>query len=247
MMELLVIALTLGLVSNFHCLGMCGPISLALPINRKNSLTKILGISYYTIGRGFGYASLGVIVGLIGMSASLLGVLQWLSIASGILIVIFAWRGYFNFGLNNSFFSRRVQKFMSSFLQKSKSKKNGLSLISFGFVNAFLPCGMVYVALLSALNFGNVGNAMLFMFAFAIGTAPGFLILALFKGFKTRFFTKKIVVASLVSIVGLLMIVRGMDLGIPYLSPKMEITNVNEPDKKQEASMSCCSKTSCEE
>ena len=245
--ELLIIAFSLGLVSNFHCLGMCGPIALALPLNRKNMFTKILGIMNYTLGRGVGYAVLGIIIGLIGMTASVLGTLQWLSIASGVLIIIFAWKGYFKFGLNENRFTKSIYGFMAKFLKQNNGKKNTLALLSFGFVNAFLPCGMVYVALLSALNFGNVGNAMLFMFVFALGTAPGFIFLAVFKGFKSQFFAKKIVVASLVSVVGILMVVRGMNLGIPYLSPKMEITNVDESEGKEEAAMSCCSKSSCDD
>lgn len=238
MIELTIFAFSLGLVSNLHCIGMCGPIALALPLNRSSKLTKIKGISFYSLGRSIGYSLLGALVGLIGMSANLLGVLQWLSIISGLLIILFAWRGYFNIGISNSKFSMVIHRFMSSFL-KNKSKRGNTPLLSFGFVNAFLPCGMVYAALLAAMNFGGILNAMLFMFIFGIGTSPGFFAIALVNFFKSPYFGKKIIVASFVSIVGLAMVVRGMNLDIPIISPKLNVTKSDEG--MEEASFSCCS------
>jgi sulfite exporter TauE/SafE len=245
MTELILIALSFGLVSNLHCLGMCGPIALALPLDHSSNLSKVKGIAFYSLGRSIGYSVLGVIVGLIGLSADLLGILKWLSIISGILIIIFAWRGYFNVGIGNNYFSRLIQGFMRRFL-KNKSKKGNSSLLSFGFVNAFLPCGVVYAALITAMNFGSVWGAVVFMFVFGIGTSPGFFAIAVLKIFKSPFMGKKVIIASLVSIVGLALIVRGMNLDIPYISPKQEIT-VNEETNKEEASFSCCSKNSDED
>ena len=243
---ILVIALSLGLIANLHCIGMCGPISLALPLNRKNAFTAILGILIYTFGRSMGYASLGLIIGFIGLSADLIGALQWLSIISGILIILFAWKSYYNqapqLGKLNAFISKSMGKIFKAKSDKGKNKR----LLSFGIINAFLPCGMVYVALLSAMNTGSISNSALFMIFFGLGTAPGFIVLALLKDkiFRWNFLSKKIVVASLVSLVGLAILLRGMNLGIPYISPKMELaTNANNTKSDEEIIVSCCSKS----
>ena len=247
-LNILYFAFTLGLLANFHCIGMCGPISLALPLNRKSKLTAASGVMTYTVGRSVGYALLGIIIGAIGFSAQLLGVLQWLSIISGVLIILFAWRNYYAFTPRFSAFNDFISKKLGVLFKKNRGKKSYATLGLIGLFNAYLPCGMVYVALLSTLNAGSVTNAALFMFVFGLGTAPGFLVLALLKNKVTfsRFLNNKIMVASLVSLVGLLILLRGLNLGIPMISPKMEITQTtqvddNETHVEEKAVMSCCS------
>jgi len=249
------IAFSLGLVTNLHCIGMCGPIAMALPLNRKSNLTIAGGITSYSLGRSFGYTLMGVVVGIIGLSASMLGVLQWLSIISGILIILFAWGAYYKGKGKATWFNRLVMRTMSKFL---KVKPAGTpKLVGIGFINAFLPCGMVYIALISALNTGSIQNSMIYMFFFGLGTLPGFIFLGVLKDFFARmnFFNRKLVLASLISLVGVFMILRGMNLGIPIISPKMEMimskaNEHNSDSPKIEAKMSCCSskdEDSCEE
>jgi sulfite exporter TauE/SafE len=248
-------AFSLGLVTNLHCIGMCGPIAMALPLNRQSKLTIAGGITSYSLGRSFGYTLMGVIVGIIGLSAAMLGVLQWLSIISGILIILFAWGAYYKGNGKSTWFNKMVMRTMSKFL---KGKPAGTpKLMGIGFINAFLPCGMVYAALMYALNTGSIQNSMIFMFTFGIGTLPGFLFLGVLKDFfkKINFFNRKLVLASLISIVGVLMVLRGLNLGIPFISPKTEMmmdkAEGNTSDQpKIEAKMSCCSskdEDSCDE
>jgi len=116
---------------------------------------------------------------------------------------------------------------------------------------------MVYIALISALNAGIVQNSMIYMFFFGLGTLPGFIFLGVLKDFFARisFFNRKFVLASLISVVGLFMVIRGLNLGIPYVSPKIEIMMAKEEDNaddkpKIRAKMSCCStkdEYSCED
>lgn len=254
LVTIVIAAFSLGLVTNLHCIGMCGPIAMALPLNRKSKWSIAGGITSYSVGRSIGYASLGIIVGLIGVSATLLGVLQWISIISGILIVVFAWGHFYNLSSRGSIINKWVMRGMSILLKDKSKKSNPSRLLGIGLINAFLPCGMVYVALLGALNAGNLANSTLFMFVFGIGTLPGFIFLGALKNTfsKLTFFNKRVVLASLVSIVGIFMVLRGMNLGIPYISPKMEMViakhnknNLNDAqeDLKIEAKMSCCSET----
>lgn len=246
LVQIIVLAFSLGLVTNLHCIGMCGPIAMALPLNRKSKATIAGGITSYSLGRSFGYTLMGLVVGFIGLSASLLGVLQWLSIISGIAIIFFAWGAYYNGKGKSTWFNKIVMRTMSKFL---KGKPAGATkLLGIGFINAFLPCGMVYVALGFALSMGSVQNAMIYMFVFGLGTLPGFIFLGVLKDFFSRisFFNRKFVLATLISVVGLFMVIRGLNLGIPYVSPKIEMMMAKENDDakhspKMEAKMSCCS------
>jgi len=254
LVTIVIAAFSLGLVTNLHCIGMCGPIAMALPLNRKSKWTIAGGITSYSLGRSLGYASLGVLVGFIGVSASLLGVLQWLSIISGILIVVFAWGHFYSTSSRGSFINKWVMLAMSRLLKNKSKKSNPSRLLGIGLINAFLPCGMVYFALAAALSTGSLANSTLFMLVFGLGTLPGFIFLGALKGTlaKLTFFNKRVVLASLVSVVGLFMILRGMNLDIPLVSPKMEKVMAKKgkdnkkgsnDELKMEATMSCCSKS----
>jgi sulfite exporter TauE/SafE len=249
-------ALSLGLLSNLHCIGMCGPLSLALPLDRSSYWTISGGIFTYTLGRSLGYAGLGILVGIIGLTADIAGALQWLSIISGAFIILFAWRGYYSFTPKLAGFNAFIGQKLGQLFKKQSEQKSTRRLLGIGILNAYLPCGMVYVAMLSALNTGSIQHAALFMFFFGIGTLPGFIGLALLRSKITHvsLFNNKAVIASLITGVGILIILRGMNLGIPMISPKTDMTEVVHSDDNQpqseEVTMSCCSKkdtaTSCE-
>ena len=246
----------MGLISNLHCIGMCGPIAMALPLNRSSKLSIVGGITTYTLGRSTGYAALGVTVGLIGMSADLLGVLQWLSIVTGLLIIIYAWMGYVSGGTKNTVINKLLMRSMGKLMKHTK-RRSSLKLFGIGLLNAFLPCGMVYVALLAAMNTGNMQNSFIYMVSFGIATLPGFIFLGALKDYFNRiaFFNRRTVLASLISLVGVFMILRGLNLNIPFVSPKIEIITAEEDTDQLnhepiiEAEFSCCSssKEECDE
>ena len=95
MFSFFISAFFLGMIENLHCIGMCGPIALALPLNRESKIEIINGILQYNLGRIFTYSLLGFLIGFIGLSIHLIGLIQGLSIATGIGIIIYAWRKYF--------------------------------------------------------------------------------------------------------------------------------------------------------
>src|SRR5690606_26957427 len=81
-------AFLLGFLGSFHCVGMCGPIALAVSGHKASRYVyhKVL----YNLGRSVTYALLGLIVGSLGFSLSLAGAQQWFSIAMGVLILVIA-------------------------------------------------------------------------------------------------------------------------------------------------------------
>jgi len=122
MNELLIYGLILGLTSNLHCIGMCGPIALAIPVNRSNNWTILVGVLSYNFGRILTYATLGAFIGAIGFSIELVGVMQWISIFAGIGMILYAWRKWltikipFSIGVAglNGFISKNIGKIMAS-------------------------------------------------------------------------------------------------------------------------------------
>ena len=231
---------------------MCGPIALAIPVNRKNNSTILFGAFQYNFGRIISYAFLGAIIGLIGLSVHTFGILQWLSIVSGIFLIFFAWRKYLS-----SLFSRHLpalpfQKHLNATIGKVIRSKNPLKLSLLGLLNGFLPCGMVYAALLNALLSGNAIDGSLAMVFFGIGTLPAMVsVIYMANKFTPQLRSKfNRIVPYFISLVGLLIVLRGLNLGIPYVSPiiKMEQNHSETSEKAEESvKLECChSKENCD-
>ena len=252
MIGILTMALLLGLGANFHCIGMCGPIALAVPLNRKNSWTMISGLIQYNLGRVLSYAILGVFVGSLGMSIHTFGFLQWISIITGGILIIYAWRKYigdlFPRLTHNLFLGGLVSRNMGRLIKSESPFK--LSLM--GVLNGLLPCGMVYVALMNALLAGNIAGSSMAMMAFGIGTLPGMIAVSFLANRVNGNSRKKMTRALpyLLTMVGLMIILRGMNLDIPYISPKVEMVETFDSTTGETAdmvNMSCCHDSdSCE-
>ena len=220
-------ALTLGFLGSFHCVGMCGPIALALPLNRSSWYSKLLGAIVYNFGRAFMYALFGGLFGLVGQSLVFAGYQQALSISLGVAILIMVL-------LPNSITNKfRITSFIYSFISKLKQKIAVLfqkssysSLFIIGTFNGLLPCGLVYLGIAGAISTGNSLEGSAFMFAFGLGTLPAMLSLSLVSSSLSINFRNKINKAVPVFVVAmaLLLILRGLNLGIPYVSPEMSST-----------------------
>ncbi len=225
-MNIILPAFTLGFIGSFHCVGMCGPIAFALPLNRNSHFTKISGTLTYNLGRVFTYALFGGIFGLIGENLVIAGYQQTVSITLGIAILLMVL-------LPNSIYTKyKITGFIYSYISKLKYtlstlfKKSGYSSLFFiGTLNGMLPCGLVYLGIAGAIATGNSLQGSLFMVFFGLGTLPAMLTLSLLGNSISIHFRNKIKRAIPVFIfgTGLLLILRGMNLGIPYVSPEMSV------------------------
>ncbi len=244
-------AFILGVISNLHCLGMCGPIALAIPLNRSSKSGMLFGILQYHIGRVLVYGILGYLVGYIGMGIKLFGVLQAISIIVGIGIIIYAWRKHLSFikiPLNVPLSLSKGHFVTMSLLSQSMGKimhsESPLKLFLLGALNGLLPCGMVYTALITAVVLGTPLLSATSMLAFGLGTLPGLVAFSLFAQQLGNPIRSKInrYLPYLITVVGLLIVLRGMNLNIPYISPKVSLS-----EEKKEVVMDCCHKnTKCE-
>lgn len=244
-------AFVLGLASNFHCIGMCGPIALAIPIKinpKKPNSSKLLGVFLYNIGRVLTYSLLGFLVGLVGFSIQLVGFLQGASFVAGVLIILFAWRGFFpHFGTNK--LEQGVFHFIRKKFKTIKEYNTNGKTFLFGMLNGILPCGMVYLALLNALVSPAIEISVFAMMIFGLGTFPAMVAISLIGSNLQHVISKyRVLVPILISIVGLFSILRGANLGIPIISPDRTImveksTVFKSKDKTQENQVPpCCRK-----
>jgi len=219
---MLVSAFILGLLGSFHCVGMCGPIAFMLPVDRSNTVKKITQIAIYHFGRLLAYSIIGLIFGLIGKSLYIFGFQQQLSIIIGVLMILVVLIPQQTFNKYN--FSRPVYRLISkvkSALGSAMKKKSMDTFLTIGFLNGFLPCGLVYMALFAAIAGGNALNGILYMAVFGLGTIPLMTTAIYFSQFlkgKARQRIQK-AIPVFVILIGALFILRGLGLGIPYLSP----------------------------
>ena len=223
---------------------MCGPIALAIPLNRSSKSAMLFGILQYHLGRVLIYAILGYIVGYIGMGIKLFGVLQAISIIAGIGIIIYAWRNKLTFFKNPFTSSLRHTSLLSRSMGKIMRSESPVKLFLLGALNGLLPCGMVYTALITAVVLGTPILSATSMLAFGLGTLPGLVAFSLFAQQLGNPMRSKInrYLPYLITVVGLLITLRGMNLNIPYISPKVSFS-----EEKKEVVMDCCHKsTKCE-
>ena len=211
-----------GLISSLHCIGMCGPIAMMLPVDHNNPTRKALQVMTYHIGRLTAYALLGLAFGMLGNGLYLAGLQQQVSIGVGIMMIVIALVPERIFAKYN--FSKPVYKLISnlkSILGKQFKKKSFDALFTIGFLNGLLPCGLVYAALFGAIAMQNVALGMTYMILYGIGTVPMMSLIVYTSGLLSMPMRNKLQKGIPVVMVclGVLFIIRGMGLGIPFLSP----------------------------
>jgi sulfite exporter TauE/SafE len=227
MLETAIAAFTIGVIGSFHCVGMCGPIALSLPLKNGSLFSKFINTLLYNSGRILTYSLLGLVMGSIGHSISVLGFQQGLSIAAGVIILLLILLPKL---FPSSFKSKNIAAVFFEKIRKTFGKlffkKNQSTLFAIGFLNGLLPCGLVYLALAGATATGNIQKAILFMAAFGAGTLPVMWTIAFWGNYINVNIRQRIrnVYPYMMMLMACLLILRGMGLGIPYLSPAEDIT-----------------------
>lgn len=220
-------AFILGLLGSFHCVGMCGPIAFVLPVDRNNSFKKIGQIFLYHIGRLIAYTLLGLFFGVVGKGFVLFGMQQQLSILIGVLMIVLVLVPHATLNKFNASkpIYRIISKLKSKLGQQFK-RKTPDTFFTIGFLNGFLPCGLVYMAVFGAIAFGGSYKGAIYMLLFGLGTVP-LMTTAVYLG---KFLNAKVkqniqkAIPVFVVIIGVLFILRGMGLDIPYISPSEMVT-----------------------
>lgn len=225
-MEFIISGLILGFLTSFHCVGMCGPIAIALPLHGKSKLQKLFEGILYNLGRTTTYIIFGFILGLFGQGLGALGFQRWVSIITGTLIIITALSpSLFKSNLNTpGIFNSLLSKVKITLKQLFSTESRG-SLYLIGLLNGLLPCGPLYMAFIISIGTGSAINAAIFMLMYGFGTIPLLFLITILGNFISMSVRNKInnLLPVLIVIIGILFILRGLNLGIPYLSPKEEM------------------------
>jgi uncharacterized protein len=209
-----------GLAGSIHCVGMCGPLALSLPFSRFNRYDKWLAILLYNLGRVGAYATIGLIVGFVGRGINWFGLTQLISIVLGSIILV-------SLVLPKLLKNKNIQmpawlnRYQINSLQYLMKKQRVTWMFLVGVMNGFLPCGLVYMAVAAALVATSVANSVLFMVFFGFGTIPAMIALVVIAHkmplrLKASF-QKFVPIVSM--IIGVLLILRGLNLDIPFVSP----------------------------
>jgi len=221
----------IGFLGSFHCVGMCGPIALALPIGNVSNFQLVIGRILYNLGRVVTYAFFGAMFGLFGKGIAIAGLQSYASVLLGASILLY-------YVIPNKYKGKLAQtgpyQFLSIFVKKGFTKltKTGSpqALFVFGIINGFLPCGFVYVALAGALSTGGVVSGALFMALFGLGTTPIMLATSLVGKFLNVGLKRKMnkLIPVFAIVLAIIFILRGLNLGIPYLSPPEKMLTPQE-------------------
>ena len=214
------VAFFLGLLGSLHCAAMCGPLMLALPGRAAGPGRFLAGRVVYQLGRVLTYGLLGLAAGLVGKSLFLAGLQRWLSIVLGVAVLA-------GFLVSKKVALAapvvRLVTILKTAMAAQLRRRDFSSLALLGLLNGLLPCGLVYVALAGAAARGGLWDAVLFMAAFGLGTLPLLLAISLSGKLLPVSLRLKLrgAIPAGVCALALLLILRGLELGIPYVSPAL--------------------------
>ena len=223
MMTILYTALILGIAGSLHCVGMCGPIALSLPLRGGTILQKIWGGTLWSFGRILTYSIMGGLFGLVGSGFKMLGYQQVISIIIGGMMIL----SVFLPALFKNFTSGSITALFNPIrrgMQQLFKERNNRALLLIGIFNGLLPCGLVYMAVAGAIATADFVYAVLYMALFGLGTLPLLLVVSLLGNVISLSLRKTIskVVPVVIVGLGIIFILRGLSLGIPFLSPPAE-------------------------
>jgi sulfite exporter TauE/SafE len=229
---LLLASLMTGMAGSIHCVGMCGPIVLAIPFSQGRGKGHAAGkILLYQYGRILTYMSMGVLIGFLGKGISMAGFQQALSIGLGIffLVAVVMYIIGRSYQVRIPAFDKALYK-IKGLMQAFLSRQGLISSLSLGLLNGLLPCGLVYLALAGALATGNPIDGALYMAFFGLGTLPLMLGVSLLGQRIKKYIggNRPAVFLSISLVMAFLFIMRGLELGIPYLSPVLDAGGVAE-------------------
>jgi len=214
-------AFLLGIFGSLHCLGMCGPLVMSLPFqNLGTNKTWFANLSYH-LGKTSTYALMGTVAGVIGEGFVLLKWQQSLSILAGIILLLITIVPIVKQKLQ---FQLPLQSQFAKLYAKLAQNPKLCYFFGFGFLNGLLPCGLVYAALAAATVSGTAFDGLIFMMSFGLGTMPALTAIGVFKNKLPVSWRKQMFRSSyyLSLVVGILLILRGLNLGIPYVSPSFD-------------------------
>jgi uncharacterized protein len=213
-------AFLLGLAGSLHCAGMCGPLVLALAKARPRTVHESTGRVCYHLGRVASYCVLGLMLGFLGQLVAPAGFQRWLSITLGVVLLAALWVA------SKVSLAAPVWKWVAwlkGSMRALLQKDSLASQATMGALNGLLPCGLVYVAAAGATAAGNPLTGATYMALFGLGTWP--MMLGIHFAGQRLPLPSRLSLGSVtrvaVVLMATLLILRGLELGIPFVSPDL--------------------------
>lgn len=214
---LIVSAFILGIGGSLHCLGMCGPLVMALPFGTSKPENTAFNLSLYLVSKALMYGVLGLAVGTLGLGMRLITGQLVLSVAAGIFVLLVTLLPWIGRKVNLPYeFDRMIR----AWFQKRLANPKWYSFVLYGIFNALLPCVMILVAFGASAATGHPLSGFLFMLVFGLGTVPALLMAYLSGRLITRRFRLNLQWTSraISVLLGVVLVVRGMNIHIPHSS-----------------------------
>lgn len=214
----------IGFLGSFHCVAMCSPLMLSIPFGKGNSLNVLKQGFLYQLGRVLSYVAIGLLFYAVGKSFELVMLQNGISIFIGALLLIYGFMRLLR--KSNSGFEQRFISFLNlpKLYAKLQGKRNGATKMFLGVANGLLPCGLVYMAAVTSVLAESFQQNMLFMVAFGFGTIPTMLaVLVLGKNLKNLGVKLYRTTPFILMLMGFYFVLRGMELGIPFMSPTLPV------------------------
>lgn len=223
MLQEAIAGFVLGVLGSMHCVGMCGPLVMAIPFTSQKTIAKKTQ-AYFTYGasKTGAYMLIGLVVGMIGSGARELHWQSYLSLFAGGLLLIGVLLPMLTQNKTLRFPAfEKMKGWINSTIAQQFNSGNMHSFAVIGFLNGLLPCGMVYAAVAVAVSLSSIGASVGFMLFFGLATM---LSLSIFSVFFLKLSAPlrmklKNLFPYFMLITAILLILRGLELGIPYLSP----------------------------
>lgn len=226
-----------GLLGSLHCVGMCGAIVLAYSTQhsdltglRKQAVAGAVTVAsvpahaVYNAGRVLSYTLVGALAGFLGsMITSIREAGVWVAIVCGVAMVI---AGLLMLDLvprlnvwspGEHTWLRRLHLTSVADLLALRSLESKFYV---GFLTPFLPCGLLYSMFLKAASSASAFDGAVTMLLFALGSVPALLItgvISTYAGIKLRFYANRLAAMTII-VMGALMIMRGADVPLPFMS-----------------------------
>ncbi|MEM6736617.1 MAG: sulfite exporter TauE/SafE family protein [Bacteroidota bacterium] len=210
-------AFLIGLLGSLHCVGMCGPVMLAL-----NGVSQARnGFALYHLGRILSYMLIGLLLGGISSFVSILEIQQVATLLLGVVILLLYGIPHFRYRAEKFYYQSRFHHRIKSIISKNLSLKRRRFLS--GMANGFFPCGLTYVAAAGATALSGFWQSTLFMLMFGLGTIPALFIMQYSSDFILRrlknFIPRSLHIVALLA--GFLLVYRGAIMNFPDFNMKV--------------------------
>ncbi|MGB3467558.1 MAG: sulfite exporter TauE/SafE family protein [Cyclobacteriaceae bacterium] len=218
------VAFITGFLGSMHCIGMCGPLALAVPIPHGK---RCAGLTLYNIGRTLSYAALGILFGALGLAVSLSGFQQVLSVSMGIVFLLAVVLPAVSTKAEKLIYGSAPVKRLKKEIGAQFRSRTYVAAFSVGVLNGLLPCGLVYFAIAGSAATGHFLTGGLYMVAFSLGTMPAMMSVGIVRRWFPNGFNFK-VSAALGFFLALILIYRGVALEIPRLTGILETVGLGK-------------------